>query len=299
MHIHGVFHTGDDLTMTPAKAGKTARRDSVSSLLRRLPLKKQEVIRPVLEQPREHVLLSLRDMAEILHSAPATLLRIVRDLGFASYYNFRQYLHELALSQTTSLNELASESRGFGQLSLNQDAKNLQALRNTLDEDRLLALIKRMYKAERILVIGGDMAANLVGLLNYQMSLLGLNCSFAISTGEILHRARRLGRRDLLFAISFRRGLRQTIEGLKIAHTKGAYCVGITDTSVSPIARYANEFFVTPTEGVSFACSYVAATAFINVLMSECANHHRARTLAILKETAEEQQSGFRWYVQE
>ncbi len=283
--------------MATAKVRKSAHRDGgAPTLLRRLPPKKQEVIRPVLERPREHVLLSLREMAEVLHSAPATLLRTIRDLGFASYYDFRQYLHDLALSQTTSLDEMASEPRDPGQPSLNQDAKNLQALRNTLDMKRVAAVVQRIYKAERILLIAGDMAAHLVGLLNYQMSLLGLNCSAATSAGEILHRVRNLGRRDLVIAISFRRGLRQTVEGLKLAREKGAYCVGITDTPVSPVARFANEFFLTTTEGVSFAWSYVAPAAFINVLMVECANFRRARTVAILKETADEQQSGFRWY---
>ncbi len=285
--------------MSGAKTRKTAERDGLSALMRRLPLKKQEVIRPILEQPREHVLLSLRDMAEVLHSAPATLLRIIRDLGFASYYDFRQYLHELALAQSTSLDAMTGSSPRSGQPSLTQDARNLQALRNTLDLNRVGDVVARINKAERILLIGGDMAGSLVGLLNYQMSVLGLNCTFAIGAGEILHRARHLGRKDVVIAISFRRGLRQTVEGLKIARAKGAYCIGITDTPVSPIAHHANEFFLTPTEGVSFAWSYVAPMAFINVLMAECANYRRGRTVAILKETAEEQQSGFRWYVQE
>lgn len=278
---------------------KTAARDGVANLMRRLPLKKQEVIRPVLEQPREHVLLSLRDMAEVLNSAPATLLRIVRDLGFSSYFDFRQYLHELALAQTTSLDNLASESSSGEMSSLGQDAKNLQALRNTVDFRRVKDLVERIYKADRILVIGGDMAASLVRLLNYQLSLLGLNCVAAESAGEILHRARQLTRKDLLFAISFRRALRQTVEGLKEAHTKGAYCVGITDNTVSPLARHSHEFFITQTESVSFAQSYVAPVAFINLLTTECANHRGSRTAAILKEVAQEEQDGSRWYVEE
>ena len=279
-------------------AAKTQNSRGVPVLLRRLPPKKQDVIRPVLERPREHVLLSLREMAETLASAPATLLRIIRDLGFASYYDFRQYLHELALAQTTSLDELATE-RDARQPSLIQDARNLQALRNSLDMRRVQGAAQRIARAARILVIGGDMAGSLVSLMNYQMSLLGLDCAAAVSAGEILHRARNLSRKDLLVAISFRRGLRQTVEGLKTGKAKGAYCVGITDTSVSPIAQFANEFFLTPTESASFAWSYVAPTAFINLLMLEVARERRARTVSILKETADEQLHGFRWYIPE
>jgi len=49
--------------------------------------------------------------------------------------------------------------------------------------------------------------------------------------------------------------------------------------------------------GVSIVQSYVAPTVLINLLMAECANQHRTRTVSLLKETAKEQQNGFRWYV--
>jgi RpiR family carbohydrate utilization transcriptional regulator len=283
--------------MAGAKTRKSPGPDGLPLLMRRLPFKRQEVIRPVLERPREHVLLSLRDMAETLHSAPATLLRIIRDLGFPSYYDFRQYLHDQDLTHATTLDTGESNPRDFGHASFNQDTKNLQILRTTLDWKRVIGVAKRMYRARRILIIGGDRAAYLAGLLDYEMSLLGLNSVAAVSTGEILHRTRYLAREDLVIAISFRRGLKQTVEGLKLARAKGAYCVGITDTLASPIARHANEYFLACTEGVSIVQSYVAPTVLINLLMAECANQHRTRTVSLLKETAKEQQNGFRWYV--
>jgi len=46
--------------------------------------------------------------------------------------------------------------------------------------------------------------------------------------------------------MSFRRGLRQAVEGLRQARANGAYCIGVADTLVSPIARLANECFIAP-----------------------------------------------------
>jgi RpiR family carbohydrate utilization transcriptional regulator len=42
----------------------------------------------------------------------------------------------------------------------------------------------------------------------------------------------------LLIAMSFRRSLRQTVEGLRQARANEAFCIGIADTLVSPIARF-------------------------------------------------------------
>jgi len=99
-----------------------------------------------------------------------------------------------------------------------------------------------------------------------------------------------------VFAISFRRGLRQTVEGLQQAKERGAYCVGITDTFLSPVARSADESILASVETPSFGASYVAPIALLNVILVACANYRRARTLKLLQEVDKEQRLGFRWY---
>jgi DNA-binding MurR/RpiR family transcriptional regulator len=131
-----------------------------------------------------------------------------------------------------------------------------------------------------------------VNFLEYNLTILGLTTLTGVTAGQVAHTVRTVGKEDLVIAISFRRGLRQTVEGLQQARAKGAYCVGITDTFVSPIARSAQ----TSIESPSFGGSYVAPMAFLNVLVVACANHRRARTLALLKEADKEQRSAFRWY---
>jgi hypothetical protein len=84
-----------------------------------------------------------------------------------------------------------------------------------------------------------------------------------------------LGKRDLVIAVSHGRGLRQTVEGLRQAREKGAYCVGITNTLVSPIGEFAHEFFLTSIATPSFGSSYVAPMALFNVIVLACANRTR------------------------
>lgn len=99
-----------------------------------------------------------------------------------------------------------------------------------------------------------------------------------------------------MLAISFRRGLRQTVEGVQQAREQGAYCIGITDTYVSPLARFCNEVFLASVETTSFGASYVAPMALINALLVACANYKRSRTLTLLKLADEEQRKGYRWF---
>jgi len=288
----------------PGKSGRPRipPRTTFAELVGNLSHKRQEIIRPVIESPREFVLLSVRSLAKRLKSDPATIVRVVRGMGFSGYREFQRFLHEVSIAHATSLDQMrAASSKDFSipahaRESLDQEGRNLQALRNTLEYRRVEALARRIYGAKRILLIGGDLASTLVEYLQYHLTVLGLTVLTATTPGRVAHVSRNLSRGDLVFAISFRRGLRLTVEGMQQAAARGAYCVGITDTFVSPIARFADECFLASVETPSFGASYVAPIALLNVLLVGLANFRRGRTLALLRQAESEQRAGFRWY---
>jgi len=286
--------------MKKAAPPPAAQAPNLSEGIEQLSPKRQEIIRPILEHPREYVLLSVRAMAMRLHTDPATVVRIVRGLGFASYRAFQHHLHAMSLAFATSLDTMQTPANDaeptYVRDSLAQDVKNLQGLKNSLDAQRLVSLAKRFYDARRIAVIGGDLAAVLVGYLEYQLSLLGLPIFAATSAGRITHLVRALNKQDLVIALTFRRGLRQTVEGVQQARVRGAYCVGVSDTFLSPLAHECDEVFLASVESTSFAASYVAPICLLNAILAACAQYRRPQTLSLLKEIAEEQRKGFRWY---
>jgi RpiR family transcriptional regulator, carbohydrate utilization regulator len=275
---------------------------SLGKSLGGLSRKRQELIRPVLENPREFVLLSVRSLAQRLHVDPATAVRVVLGMGFASYRDFQHYLHELSISQATSLDTMhASKAKGPSlpahvREAVDGNLQNLQRLRNSLDYERVAALAKRIYAARRILIFGGDLAAVLVRYLQYHLQFLGLPVFGASSTGETLHLAQAAGKKDLVIAVSYRRGLRQTVEGMRQARANGAYCVGITDSLISPIARFAHESFITSVESPSFGASYVAPVCLLEGILAACGYYPNASVRELLRKNATEQRQGFRWY---
>jgi DNA-binding MurR/RpiR family transcriptional regulator len=290
------------MTRHASQVRRVPPKISLGERMERLSRKRREIVRPVLDSPREFVLLSVRAIAERLKSDPATMVRIVRAMGFGSYREFQRFLHDLSIAHATSLDMMQSSAVRDSSIplhvreSLDQDGRNLQALRNGLDHKRIEALARRVYKSDRVVLIGGDLAASLVTFFEYHLTILGITVLGATTSGQTAHITRTLTGRDLVFALSFRRGLRQTVEGMRDAKERGAYCVGITDTFLSPIARFADECFLASVETRSFGASYVAPLALLNVILVALANFKRARTLALLREADEEQRLGFRWY---
>ena len=208
---------------------------------------KQELIRPLVENPDDFLFMSIRALAEKLGTDTATTLRDRSDDGIFRLSEFRRYLHEVTIANATSLQGMLSSTSNDSDIpahvqdSLTQDQKNFAGLQNSLDAMQLRALAKRIWEARRIILVAGDLASSLVTYLEHHLTMLGLPVFAATSPGRIVALIRSVEKNDVVIAISFHRGLRQTVEGLKEAKLKKAFCVGITDTLVSPLVRYSDD----------------------------------------------------------
>jgi DNA-binding MurR/RpiR family transcriptional regulator len=122
-----------------SRNGARDHRLSFAERINRLSKKRRELIRPVQEQPRDYVLLSIRDAAHKLGTDASTVLRITRGLGFPSYREFKPYLEELSIASATSLESKQDHMAGssiiaHGHQALEQDIRNIHgAIRSTPD----------------------------------------------------------------------------------------------------------------------------------------------------------------------
>lgn len=261
----------------------------------------QAIIRPVLENPREFVLLNVRDMARRLATAPTTIVRVVQALGFESYKDFQHYLHDLSVTSATILDSMqaaghTAEPPKFLKDSRKQIQQNFGAALDNIDLQQVLRVATRIHKANRILLLGGDMASSLVNYMEYHLTIAGLPVLAAVAPGRATHLARSTDKGDIVIGISFRRGLRMTIEGIERARKNGAYCVGITDSMLSPLARFSDELLIVPINSLSFAASYVAPLALIDLITASVGSLRRKQVVDRLKEADQEQKHGYRWY---
>ena len=273
-------------------------------LLQGLSARRREIIAPVFERPRDYVLLTVRALARELGSDPATTLRIVQGMGFDGYRDFQRYLHELSLALTTPLDrfqELTEKSNVAAQVQkvLDLDTSNVDLLRSRTDINRLLVLAGKMAEADRLLLFGGDLAAILVDYLAYHLTVLGMPSFVGTKPGEAEHLSHATVPGDLVITITFGQGLRQTVDALKVSRENGAYCVGITDTMVSPLTRYAHEYHLAPRSSVAIGESYVAPMALLNALVASCAAVDPGRTREQLGQVTAGQKTGHRWYREE
>jgi len=271
--------------------------------LERLPAQRRKSIQPIFDKPGDFVLLSLRQIARKLRADPSTVLRTLRFLGFDHFADFRSYLHERVVAFATSSEPVyvASQSGPLGLIrsSVECDLSNLKELAESLNPAKFMAVAKRIWGARRVIVLTGDMAASLGAYIEYTLCMLGLNAVRASTAGEMVHRVRALGKLDVVIAITYRRGLAHTVEAFRDASRKGVFCVGISDSHLSPLLDFSDEFFITATDRVSFADSYVSAMALVNAMLVAIMNERPEASRLLIRETAEEQRTGHRFYSKE
>ena len=288
---------------TPRNSG-SASDGNVSIRLDGMPSQRRKIIQPIFDHPRDYVLLSLRQMARKLGQDPSTLLRTIRALGFHHYTDFRTYLHNRVITFATSLEAMEHSPKRTGvpgliQESIERDLENLKQLRNSLDPAKVISVAKRISAARSVLILAGDMVASLGKYLEYTLSMVRANVVIAVTPGEMVHRVRFVDKRDVVIAITHRRGLRQTVEALEAAAKAGSFCVGVSGGFLSPLVSFSDEFFVTPIDCISFADSYASGMAFVNAMLVAVTSERRHSTTLLLKKVAEEQRTGQRFYFKE
>ncbi len=264
---------------------------------------RKKLLHMILENPEDTFFLSSRELARRYKVDAATIVRTIQALGYGKFAEFAADLRAHFIARITPYTQLKAASRQKSTLndrirnSLESDLRNLQSLRSTLDPKRIIALAKQVKRARRILVIGIDFAASLSWHLSYGLMSLGFAAEGPVGgTGNIQKRVRSLTSKDLLIAISFKQGLRETVEAALRAQRRGVPTFGITDSIDTPIARICDSVSLTPVTSVSFANSYIAPMALIGTILVACAHTRTARALALLQRSEKEDRADHRWY---
>jgi DNA-binding MurR/RpiR family transcriptional regulator len=259
------------------------------------------LLQEILDNADDNHFLSSRALAKRYNVDKATIVRTVQVLGYKRYAEFAADLrgHFIArITPYTLMKSAAREKRSLAahvEHSLEMDMHNLQALRSSLDADRVIEVAKRLNRARRILVVGVDFAAGLAYLVAYGLVSLGYNAEApAGSAGSLHQKISQLGPKDLVIAISFGRCLQATVDAVLHARQNCVPTFGITDSNKTPIARFSDFFWIASIANPSFHGSYVAPFAAMDALFVACAHVQPQRALAMLRR--KDQDSKSRWY---
>src|SRR5690242_8763287 len=241
--------------------------------------RRQRLLRAILDSADETCFLSSREMAKRYHVDATTILRTTKVLGYKTFADFAADLRQHFVARITPYTVRKAATREKRSVAdhvdqaVNKALENLNKLKTNLEKQKVIELARTIKRSRHVLVVGLDFAAALSYYLAYGLLALGFDAEAPIgSSGSLQYKVEVLTTKDVLIAISFGQCLRDTVEAVQHARKHGVPTFGITDSDVSPIARYCDEHFITPVVSPSILNSYVAPIAAINAIHVACAS---------------------------
>lgn len=287
----------------PAEALPTQLERRFAEAQSRLSPRRRQMMKSILSNPEELYFLSSRELGKRFGLDAATIVRAIQVLGYERFADFASDLRRHFVTRITPYTVMQAAAREKQTVAdrlrrnVDKEIEILHKLKNSLEPADVLELARLIHRSRRITVVGIDLAASLSYHLAYGLAAMGFDAEAPSgSAGNLLHKVKILGARDLLIAISFGRCLRASVEAVQRAHRQGASTFGITDSGTTPIARYSDNYLVAPIASPIFTGSYIAPVAVINTVIEACAHLNPKRTLEVLHEYEKEFSSGTRWY---
>lgn len=272
----------------------------------RLNSTRRSLIRAILDDSQETYFLSSRELAKRYKMDTATIVRTIQALGYEKFADFAADLREHFVARITPYRVMKTAAEAgrapadHVAASLEKDLANIMELRSRLDVNQVLQAARKILGARRVLIVGIDFAASLACCLDYHLTVFGIHSEAPTGTsGNLLHKLRTLGSKDLLIAISFGRCLRETVNATIEARSRGVPTLGITDSEFSPIARHCDTYLLVSIANPSLATSYAAAMALLNCILIACFHIAPKRALQVLQRTEKDRHESERWYEEE
>ena len=190
---------------------------------------------------------NLSDLADAAHVGEATVVRLVKQLGFESFQDFKI---ELTL-ELTKQHERSEAEDSLVELDIEEQddpkllSKKIKAyVCSALDEniefvnERVLhSVVSAMLQADRTLCFGMGNSGLSAEYLKNKCARIGLNAAYDASTHYMYTAAALLKPGDVAIAISQQGQGYEVNKIMKIAKQAGATCVCITHHPSSPLAK--------------------------------------------------------------
>ncbi|WP_339228949.1 MurR/RpiR family transcriptional regulator [Oceanobacillus sp. FSL K6-2867] len=204
----------------------------------------QKIASYILENPRVFAVSSATEAGKQIGVSETTIIRFCKQLGYNGYKELQGEVQNILLQKSSLSDYVEDKKVGGGTKNsikrlMASDAEDIQKVMQRLSEENLSTAVTKLTNADRVFVAGVRSSHALASWFSYSLDLiLGHTRMYNPGTDDILLRLSELTERSVFVGFSFHRYAIDTINIAKHAKNGGAFVIGITDSSFSPITTY-------------------------------------------------------------
>ena len=240
-------------------------------------------------------LMTSSSLARLANVSEATTVRFAMRLGYAGYGELRRAVQDGLMENRTVIK--LQESIGSAEegstcyaVAMKRDIENINRTLQHLDVDMMESAVEKLCRAKRVFILGRMRSEAIAVYLDAVLKML-LDQPILLDANTTLESVSDIGEDDCLFAISFKRYSKETVQIQKYFKRKGAFCIALTDSNASPLAGTSDLLFRAEVRSVSFVDSYAAAVSVVNSIWTRITQRNPGksqRKLEVLEELYKE-----------
>ncbi len=240
-------------------------------------LAQRKVADYVLKNPAEVAFLTTEQLASNIGVSVASIMRLAYAVGYSGYAQFQKDLQEMLRKQVAPPNRLEENIKKIDKNKLliacaEIQIANINKTVTFLTDEAIDKALSLVFNAKRLYVIGVRGSHTIAHYLYEGMNRLGVDCQLLIpDTGRLQSVLAKMSTDDLVIAISLPRYARRTLEIVRVAKSKGAKLLSITDGYSSPLALVSDAFLPCAFESAGFHNSEIGALFVADFLVTSVA----------------------------
>ena len=236
----------------------------------------------ITQNPDDVAMLSVNAIANRCGVHVSSFVRFAQAMGYTGFKDLRALFHARlssrvsghrarleTLSQNIEKREEKTEHAFLRDLAL-RDIAALQEMIETIGGADLQRTVRILERADTIYLIGQLRSAPVVEHLRYALTLLEKRV-VPLDGGFARRMAATIRARDALLAVSFRDAAAEVVTVAETARSTGVPVIAITDTTLAPVAKFADVVFPIPEHGHAFSRSLAAPICLVQGLATALA----------------------------
>ena len=212
-------------------------------------------------------------LGDTVNVSESTVVRFANTLGYAGYRELQKELHELIKNKLTTVQRLTmtdeySNKENALKKAMEKDKENIDKTINETGYKAFQDAIDLILNAENVYILGLRSSSFLAGYLGFYLNFLIKDVKVITSgPNDVFEQLLKADSKDLIIGISYPRYSKRTLEALDFCKEKRCKIISITDSLISPAAKYSDISLIASSDMISFVDSLVAPMSLINALI--------------------------------
>lgn len=258
-----------------------------------LSVKKKRVADFILQDYKKISLMTAKELALQCQVSEPTIIRFAVNLGFSGYLEFTRHVKNMVQMELSSVDRMLRATRQPGKATTLEKyyknaVDNLENLIKSTSSKELETIARTIYQAQRVYVVGYRASAVPASYFGYFLQRIRENVTIDTRLSwEIYDSIPDTAGTSVIFAISFRRYSRKTIEFLCYAKKYNIKIISLTDKLISPVINLSDQYVVIDLKGVSFVDPVGHVISYLGALIHEIALMDTEKAMKSLKKFEE------------